>query len=161
MEAHDVRLVHLHLRLDHREIGDRHQQADVFGERTRNRDLAFLDREPGHAPGHRGDEVRLAEVVARLLHGGARLVYLVLRRGQVRLGDFEGGLRLLQLLGCHEVGTLVPQLPGAPEGPLRLVAVRPRLHYLGGGGRVGGLGALQVGLVHRGVDLEQELALRH
>ena len=95
MEPDDVRLVHPHLCLDHGEVRDRHQQTDVLGERAGDGHLAFFHREPRHAPRHRGDEVRLAEIVARFLDGGARLIHLVLRGRQVRLRDFERRLRLL------------------------------------------------------------------
>ncbi len=159
MHADHVGFVHLHLHLDHRQVGHRHQQADVGGERARHRHFALFLGEPGDAAGHRRHDVRLGELVARRRHRGARLLRLVLRRIEVRFRDVERGLRLLQLLLGHELRVLRVQLLGAGEGALRLIAVRLRLHGVRLRRGEAGLRLLQVRFVNRRVDLQQEVAL--
>src|SRR5437667_62349 len=55
VDAHHVRLVHLDLGLDHGEIGDGQQQADVLREGARHRYLTLLHRQPRHPTRHRSD----------------------------------------------------------------------------------------------------------
>src|SRR5881628_1333200 len=161
VDAYHVRLVHLHLRLDDGQVGDGQQQADVLREGAWHRYLTLLHRQPRHPARHRGDERGLAEIVARRLHRGARLIHLVLRRIQVGFGDVECRLRLLELLRGDQVGALRVELFGAPQGALGLVLVGLGLHRrrLRRGHR--GRGLLQVRLVDCRVDLDQELALLH
>ena len=107
VDARDVGLVDLHLRLEHAHVRDREQRGGVLVERARHRGLTLLDGETRHAPAHRRENGRLGEAALRVPELRLGLFDLVHRRLLQRLLHFGRGLQLLELL----VGNELPRWP--------------------------------------------------
>jgi len=130
-------------------------RAGLARERAGHRDFALLDGESGDASGHRCDEMGLGHLVPRLLQPGARLI----PRDAATPSDSHRR--------CRRPSAPVPSARAkiswgfaraalrALERALRLIARGARLDGAGLRRRHRGAGALEIGLVHRRVDLHK------
>src|SRR4051812_20013496 len=123
-EPDHVGLVDVYLGEDHRQIGDGHQQTGLLGERPRDGDFAFLDRNPDHPAIDRSRQPGLRQIVLGFLEARARLLQLCLRCRIIRFCHIECSVCLLRRFRCNQVFAQLGQLLGPVPGSLSLVSGR-------------------------------------